>query len=110
MYKLSLEAESGTIKIAGSNTGGQGGIEKPLPKSPNWYAAPFQKIKRGSRLVTTSRKETDSDSEKSLRVQQNDFDATQSSSDERSMQIMVERSFFVTDAERKSYVDQDLNR
>ena len=110
MYKLSLEAESGTIKIASSNVGAHGENEKPLPKSPNWYAAPFQKIKRSSRMVTTTRKETDSDSEKSLRVQQNDFDATQSCSDERSMQIMVERSFFVTDAERKSYVDQDLNR
>lgn len=110
MYKLSGEAESGTVKVVNSNLGIPGLDDKELPKSPNWYTASFQKMKRSSRLVTPSKKETDgdNDSEKSLRVKQNDFSATQSYSDERSMQIMVERSFFVTDAERKSYVEQGV--
>ena len=110
MYKLSREAESGTVKVMNSNLAVPGLDEKELPKSPNWYTSPFQKMKRSSRLVTQSKKEIDGDneSEKSLRVKQNDFNATQSYSDERSMQIMVERSFFVTDAERKSYVEQGI--
>lgn len=115
LYKISGDAERGTVKFAKSNLEIPEGDDASIPKSPTWYQSPFQKIKRSSCRITHTKKEGDTDSEKSLRMKSekdgdSGFNPTQSYSDDRSMQIMVERSFFVTDAERKSYVDQDLKR
>lgn len=109
LYILSAKAESGAIRDNSTdlviNEAGNA-----LPKPPNWYEAQLEKIKRSSKMMPETRTNGDSESEKSLRMKETknaqDFSPTRTYSEERSMQIMVERSFFVTDAERKSYVDQ----
>ena len=110
MYRLSLDTESGITRHNSTDLVINEGLGKELPRSPNWYAAQFQKIRRGSQIATPTRKVGDGDSEKSLKTKESmseqSSSTTQTSPGERSMQIMVERSFFVTDAERKSYVDQ----
>lgn len=115
MYRLSAEAESGTMRDNSTDLVIDDNLNKELPKSPKWYSSQIHKIKRGSRIASpTTRKDGDSDSEKSLKLKEtkseHDLTPSRTNSDERSMQIMVERSFFVTDAERRSYVEEQQGR
>ncbi|KAL1611915.1 hypothetical protein SLS60_000137 [Paraconiothyrium brasiliense] len=106
MYTLSGDAESGTVREGSTDLVIGEGLGKELPKTPHWYEAQLQKIKRGSKIAPPTKRDADSESEKSLRMKESKSEHERTPSDERSMQIMVERSFFVTDAERKSYVEQ----
>jgi hypothetical protein len=91
MYKLTL-AEEGCAKVQSAGT--------EFPKSPNWYQTQFDKVRRVS--FTPKRKGgTDDGSEKSLRDSE-----SASLREEGTMQIMVSRSFVVTDAERLSYAEK----
>lgn len=109
LYTLSAEAESATVRDNSTdlviNDAG-----KELPKSPNWYEAQMKKIKRSSKSMPETKTNGDNESEKSLQMKEtmseHDLAPSRTYSDERSMQIMVERSFFVTDAERRSYLGQ----
>lgn len=111
LYTLSAEAESGTVRDNSADLVIEPG--KELSKPPHWYETQMRKIKRGSKMMP-EKTVGDNESEKSLKMKEgeSDEDLTRSRthSDERSMHIMVERSFFVTDAERRSYVDQHQER
>ncbi|KAK7180128.1 hypothetical protein DPSP01_012291 [Paraphaeosphaeria sporulosa] len=109
LYTLSAEAESGTVRDNSTDLV-INDANKELPKPPHWYETQMKKIKRSSKMMPESKTIGDNESEKSLRLKESksehDLTPSRTHSDERSMQIMVERSFFVTDAERRSYVEQ----
>ncbi|CAI6336037.1 unnamed protein product [Periconia digitata] len=87
-----------------------------LPRSPNWYQTQFDKVKRGSLAKPPKEAKPgnpvtirETSSEESLRGLHHEKNKAREESldEERGMQIMVSRSFFVTDAERASYAPQD---
>jgi hypothetical protein len=110
LYTLSAEVESGTVRDNSTEFVINNGLGKDLAKTPNWYEAQMKKIKRGSKMAPEANEDGDSESQKSLRFKESksehDLSTVRSLSEERSMHIMVERSFFVTDAERRSYVEK----
>ncbi|KAF1958983.1 hypothetical protein CC80DRAFT_441815 [Byssothecium circinans] len=106
MYKLSSggDEESGPVNLQVP----QDSSPKPSPTSPNWYQTHFDRVKRGSygkgkKNMDITALASDDGSEKSLR----ETSDTHSLSEERGMQIMVSRSFVVSDAERTSYVEKE---
>ncbi|KAF2691781.1 hypothetical protein K458DRAFT_381627 [Lentithecium fluviatile CBS 122367] len=99
IYNLTAVAEEGKSKTE------VGGSPPDMPKSPNWYHSRFDKVRRAS-MPAKKKKEKggtggDDGSEKSLRDSE-----SASLREEGAMQIMVSRSFVVTDAERSSYVKE----
>lgn len=70
------------------------------PRSPSWYPGGFARGKSGKKGSS------DDGSERSLR-HKSDKDDSASVNEESGMQIMVSRSFFVTDSERTSFVERD---
>jgi hypothetical protein len=110
LYTLSVEAESGTVRDSSTDLVITEGLGKDLSRTPNWYEAQMKKIKRGSKMAPETNGGDDDDSQKSLKLKvsksEHNLTAMRSHSEERSMHIMVERSFFVTDAERRSYVEK----
>ena len=107
MYKLFYGFKTGTIEDNSSDLTVPKSTST-LPKSPNWYATHFERIRRAS-MGMPAKKEADNESERSLSVKaENVLDA--SLADEGGLQIVIERSFFVTDAERLSYIDRERQR
>ena len=98
MYNLSAIAEQGDVKSHFEPS--------DLPKSPNWYQTGFDKVRRVS-FAPKKKKEADkadNTSEKSLR--DSGSASLRSLRDDTAMQIMVSRSFVVTDAERNSWAEK----
>lgn len=100
VYNLTVVAEDGQSK---AHTQADPPPPEP-PKSPTWFQAPLDKVRRKSAYAAHKKSATataDDGSEKSLRNSDN-----ASLREDHSMQIMVSRSFFVTDAERNSYIEK----
>jgi hypothetical protein len=95
VYNLTAVAEQGDVKSHFDDS--------DFPKSPNWYQTKFDKVRRVS-FAPKKKREADDASEKSLR--DSSSASLRSLRDENAMQIMVSRSFVVTDAERNSYVEK----
>lgn len=89
IYKLST-----TIRTQGSDEESRGDMNK----SSNWYQqspSPPPVPSKDNRKSQRSRKDRDNESEKSLHIQ------SSRSSNEDTMQIMVSKSFYITDEERE---------
>lgn len=82
--------------------------KEEVPRSPNWYQAQFGRVKSGQ-FGKKKSKPGDDGSEKSLREKNDKSERSERGSlNEESgtaMQIMVSRTFLVTDSERTSYHD-----
>lgn len=101
VYNLTVVAEDGQSKPH-LNTHVDAAPE--VAKSQTWYQGPLDKVRRKSAYASHKKSgttTTDDGSEKSLR----NCDSA-SIREDHSMQIMVSRSFFVTDAERNSYIEK----
>ncbi|PVI02353.1 hypothetical protein DM02DRAFT_308604 [Periconia macrospinosa] len=114
MYRLPSRGPQEGDEESGAYTG-RG--SQDIPRSPTWYQTQFEKVKRGSLargkpgvpLPPTSTTLSGDGSEESLRGlnEKSSKSREPSMDEERGMQIMVSRSFFVTDAERASYVQEN---
>jgi|TARA_R110002003_G_scaffold242_4_gene17262 hypothetical protein len=88
LYKLSNVIETRPSHDSGPRDG-------DIPKSPNWYNGGFQQSSSKESKKLSKKNAADNESEKSLKMK-----SRTSSEDEEGMQIMVSKSFYITDEER----------
>lgn len=107
LYKLSSAVEAGASKSSQPEQIDQVVTSPKKSKSRSWYTPTFGRMKNESpakeKMPTQTSAAADNESEKSLRAES----PSGSSGEDRGMQIMVSKSFFVSNSQRASTIEKD---